>query len=169
MLLPSVRVVVCVPSPALLGICSRPTANGEGDALSAPWSFSEEPDPATAVPNEPTPLGRELGVQLARLVDIEAEKLREKFPDAPGPCNECAGTAGTLPNGCGETLMDLIKCSVEGVPFYCHKAKNPDGSPRVLCHAWSALVGSACGGIPLARIVAKAAARALGTPPTGEP
>lgn len=106
-----------------------------------PWAFSEEPNPATAVPNAPSPEGRELGRQVARLVAIEDEKQRARVPNMPPACNECAGTLGTLPNQCAETLMDLIKCAVEGVPFYCHKGIAEGEAPKALCRAWAAMQG----------------------------
>lgn len=115
--------------------------------MKAPWDFSEEPAPESAVPNLPTPEGRELGAQVARLVDIEAAKQREQFPKMPPGCNECAGTAGTLPNGCAETLMDLIKCATEGVPFWCHKGIGEGEAPRALCRAWVVLQGGDLAGI----------------------
>lgn len=84
----------------------------------APWDFSPEPDPAspTVRPNLPTDEGRALGRELARLCDGEAAA----HPDAPERCHDCAFRLGTPPNGCAPTLMDAMKCAIEGEPFLCH-------------------------------------------------
>jgi hypothetical protein len=109
-----------------------------------PWGFSDAPSGEDAgVPNVPTPEGRLLGAELARLADIEEEHLRERFPRAHRRCGECAFRAGTDPNGCVETLMDAVKAIVEGVPFYCHKKFAPDGSPELLCAGFALLVSHA--------------------------
>jgi hypothetical protein len=107
-----------------------------------PWDFSEPPAcDADAVPNEPTPEGRILGEQLARLADVEEARLREKFPHMHHRCGDCAFRAGTVPNGCPETLMDAVKALVENVPFYCHK-KLDDGKPVLLCAGYGMLAGA---------------------------
>lgn len=93
------------------------------------------------MPNVPTPEGRALGEQLARLCDIEEARLREQFPKMHRRCGDCALRLGTDPNGCAETLMDVVKGVVEGVPFYCHKAM-PNGEPKLLCAGYAAIVGS---------------------------
>lgn len=86
----------------------------------------------TMVRNRPTPVGRMLGVELARLADkaeIDALKL---FPNQKHRCRTCAFRKGTVPNGCESTLMDAIKCVMERVPFMCHESKdNAD-----LCMGW---------------------------------
>lgn len=113
-----------------------------------PWDFSEPPsadDPG--VPNEPTPEGRMLGAQLARLADIEEERLRERFPKMHRRCGDCALRLGTVPNGCPETLMDVVKGLVEHVPFYCHQ-KLDDGNPVLLCAGYMMLVGADVGLAP---------------------
>lgn len=106
-----------------------------------PWSFSEPAGVEDGTPNLPTPEGRLLGEQLARLCDIEEARLRETFPNAHRRCGDCALRLGTDPNGCAETLMDLVKCVVEAVPFYCHQAMT-DGKPRVLCAGYAALANT---------------------------
>lgn len=107
-----------------------------------PWEFSEPSAEGDGVPNAPTPEGRLLGEQLARLADHEEAILRERFPHAHRRCGDCALRAGTTPNGCAETLMDVVKALVEHVPFYCHKAMTPDGEPRVLCAGYAILAGT---------------------------
>jgi hypothetical protein len=87
----------------------------------------------TLVPNRPTAQGRGLGKQLAMMADkAEAEftKLHGKTKER---CRSCAFRGGTLPNGCEETLMDAIKCVMEGEPFYCHETKGDD---KPLCAGW---------------------------------
>jgi hypothetical protein len=79
------------------------------------------------IPNVATPEGRELGRQMARLCEVE---LRGK-PDRR--CGTCAFRAGDHPaNGSPATLMDALKCALEGTPFYCHEADRP-------CAGWSAM------------------------------
>jgi hypothetical protein len=115
-----------------------------------PWEFSEPPasnDP-TALPNVPTPEGRLLGAELARLADAEEARLRERFPRLHPRCNDCAFKAGTDPNGCPETLMDAVKALVECVPFYCHKKFDADGSPKRLCAGYAILAGAKREGVP---------------------
>lgn len=81
-------------------------------------------------PNLPTSEGRALGTELARLCDGEARSR----PEEPDRCRTCAFRAGTAPNGCVPTLMDALKCAMEGVPFYCHES--PCGEPTRLCAGW---------------------------------
>lgn len=82
----------------------------------------------------PTPEGRVLGEQLARLTEVEMVKLRAKFPGHLEPCGTCAFRRGTVPNGCPTTLMDAIKCAVEGDTFYCHEHRK--GEPMQACTGW---------------------------------
>lgn len=84
--------------------------------------------------NVPTPEGRQLGAQLARLADkSEAEMLAEQGM-APVRCKSCAFRLGTFPNGCPTTVMDALKCVMEAVPFYCHcSPRNQQGFHSGLC------------------------------------
>lgn len=107
--------------------------------MSLPWSFSEAAPEGEGHPNLPTPEGRLLGAELARLCDIEEARLREQFPRLHPRCDDCALRAGTDPNGCPETLMDVIKCISESVPFYCHKGVL-DGEPKRLCAGFAICV-----------------------------
>lgn len=80
-----------------------------------------------------TPAGRLAGFQTARLIEpAVADLVRHGEPDER--CKSCAGTYGTVPNGCLQTQLDLTKCIVEDVPFLCHQADRK-GWP---CHAWFA-------------------------------
>lgn len=79
--------------------------------------------------NRPTPEGEELGRELVRLIEPDVKRLEaEGVPDAR--CSSCAFRLGTIPNGCPTTLMDALKCIMEGDPFYCHMGDKP------LCHGW---------------------------------
>jgi hypothetical protein len=62
-----------------------------------PWEFSRPPAAGERmVPNVPTPEGRALGKEIARLTQIGFAKMKRDFPDAPGPCAECAFVEGSL-------------------------------------------------------------------------
>lgn len=77
--------------------------------------------------NVPTPEGRELGRHLARLCDAELAGKRDDR------CATCALRAGNhVANGSPETLMSVLKCAMEGDPFWCHERSGP-------CHGWLAL------------------------------
>lgn len=77
--------------------------------------------------NRPTDLGRKLGEQLARLCDNAEATTMTLHPR----CKTCAFRAGSIPNGCETTLMDAVKCSMEGdTKFMCHERP---GKP---CSGW---------------------------------
>lgn len=81
-----------------------------------------------------TPEGRLAGFNMARIVEPAVQTLaREGEPDER--CKSCAGTYGTVPNGCLQTQLDFMKATVEGVPFLCHQADRK----RMPCHAWYAV------------------------------
>lgn len=103
----------------------------------APWDYTEAPVSGEPVMiNEPSPEGAVLGEQLARLADqAEVEDLK-RFPDQLPRCDDCAFRKGTRPNRSMDTLMDAVKCIVEGRPFYCHKGIPEDGKPKRLCSGW---------------------------------
>ena len=76
----------------------------------------------TKVRNRPTPEGRELGAHIARLCDQEEAKQAKMLrPTIPERCRTCAFRAGTVPNGCGPSLMDALKCAAGGGDFLCHE------------------------------------------------
>lgn len=75
--------------------------------------------------NEPEFAGYELGFHLARFADT-APQIAER-------CFTCAFRQGTDPNGCVTTVMDAMKCVMEGVPFYCHER------PTKLCGGYVVL------------------------------
>lgn len=90
------------------------------------------------IPNRPSPEGRMLGEQLARMCDIE----EKKFPNHAQRCKSCAFRAGTVPNGCLPTVMDALKATMEGEPFMCHQHFDKDGNPTELCAGAAILLGS---------------------------
>lgn len=73
--------------------------------------------------------GRALGEQMARMYDIAAKRLGDEA-DEGERCKTCAFRAGTVPNGCAQTQLDISKCVAEGIPFYCHQHQGE------LCHGW---------------------------------
>ena len=80
-----------------------------------------------------TPEGRAAGFSTARLVEpAVADLVRQGERDER--CKSCAGTLGTVPNGCLQTQLDFVKAVAENVPFLCHQADRK-GWP---CHAWYA-------------------------------
>lgn len=76
-----------------------------------------------------SPEGKALGEQMARLFDIAERRLGEEA-DPDERCKTCAYRAGTVPNGCAQTQLDISKCTAEGIPFYCHQHQGQ------LCHGW---------------------------------
>lgn len=87
--------------------------------------------------NAPTPEGRSLGAHLARFADRAEEKLRDRMAarnvDKPVPerCQSCAFRDGTLPNGCPTTVMDAVKCLMEGDTFLCHASPVDEAGAHV--------------------------------------
>ena len=108
-----------------------------------PWDFSIPDTPDTGVPNLPSPQGAELGRELARLTDAAEAEALAQFPNQLPRCDDCAFRLGTPPNRSTATLMDALKCVVEGVPFYCHKGVDEDKGrgPTRLCGGWVSLAG----------------------------
>lgn len=97
----------------------------------------------TLIPNRPSEEGRALGKEMARLTDLaEAEDLK-RFPKQRWRCGTCAFRLGTIPNGCTATMMDAVKCMVEGLPFMCHESpKGRSGEPTQVCAGWMAGQGA---------------------------
>lgn len=95
------------------------------------------------IPNHPSPEGRVLGEQLARLTDKAEPALRAQFPNHKERCKRCAFTQGTVPNGCLPTVMDVLKCVIDDIPFHCHQQFDDSGVPTDLCAGW-VIASSAC-------------------------
>lgn len=75
--------------------------------------------------------GRALGTVSAKLYDRGRARLvseglgRLNLPTMrDDKCASCACTAGTVPNGCLQTQLDLLKSVAEGKPFLCHAPKD---------------------------------------------
>lgn len=83
------------------------------------------------IPNRPSPLGIEAGVELARLTETT------HHPALMDRCNSCAFRAGTIPNGCAETVNAAIECLQTGETFYCHQIPN-GAEPSKPCAGWLA-------------------------------
>ena len=82
------------------------------------------------VPNLSTEDGRALGMELARLCDIEAKRN----PSVRKRCKTCAFRPGNhLANGSSATLMTALKCVMERTVFQCHEIDRP-------CAGWRLLV-----------------------------
>jgi hypothetical protein len=90
----------------------------------------------TLVRNRPTPEGKLAGAQIARFTDKAEVLVRKQFPNHAERCKSCAYRAGTIPNGCPDTVIDATKCAFEGRPFYCHERFNEDGTPQDFCAGW---------------------------------
>lgn len=85
-----------------------------------------------------SPEGRAMGKSAARLAELGYARLRALgLADAKATalradmCKSCACRPGTVPNGCLQTQMDLLKAAAEGKPFQCHAPR--DGK---LCAGW---------------------------------
>lgn len=78
--------------------------------------------------------GAELGEILARWCDDAEPKARLRSPELPPRCNSCAFRRGAhLANGSPATLMDALKCVIEGREFECHEPRR-EGAP---CSGWA--------------------------------
>lgn len=112
--------------------------------MAPPEVVSKEPFPVVAIKLDQatrdhkrvSPIGRAVGEQLVRLTEPVIAKLAAEG-DEDERCKSCAFRAGTVPNGCAQTMLDVMKCVIEQKPFYCHVEKYADGSEKV-CHGWFA-------------------------------
>lgn len=82
-----------------------------------------------------SPEGRALGVQMADMADRATAFLHQRDGEDDERCKSCAFTHGTVPNGCLQTQMDVMKSVVEKIPFFCHQSDRK-GWP---CHGWYAV------------------------------
>lgn len=86
-----------------------------------------------------SPTGRAMGKSAARLAEMGQARLTALGLDgvaAPGlrgdMCKSCACRPGTVPNGCLQTQLDLLKAAADGKPFLCHAPM--DGR---ICAGWA--------------------------------
>ncbi|XXQ53870.1 hypothetical protein ACA040_002552 [Xenophilus aerolatus] len=83
-----------------------------------------------------SPEGRAIGANMVRLVEPVIRHLKAHGePDER--CKSCAFRAGTVPNGCLQTMMDATKAAVEQTLFLCHVDRYASGE-RKLCAGWLA-------------------------------
>lgn len=81
--------------------------------------------------------GAELGREMARLTDNAEPAARLKVPEIPPRCASCALRAGRhLANQSPATLLDVTKCILGNIPFYCHEPHR-EGE---LCSGWAMLM-----------------------------
>lgn len=73
---------------------------------------------------------------MAKAADIGSAIL-EKMGEPVECCKTCAFRRGTVPNGCAQTQMDVMKAVLEGKPFMCHVNKISGGG-RDICQGWFA-------------------------------
>lgn len=86
--------------------------------------------------NRVTLEGRQCGERLSRMTDSEVGKLiAEGEWTEDERCVSCAFRHGTVPNGCPQTQLDVLKCVMEHEPFYCHMT-DPVGTE--VCSGWFA-------------------------------
>lgn len=100
-------------------------------------------DSEVLVPNRPTDLGRQMGAEIGRLT----ETVIAKTSTSDDRCKTCAFRAGTLPNGCEETVMDAMKCVLERRVFMCHQTFNASGKPTEVCDGWR-IASESVNGLP---------------------
>lgn len=113
-----------------------------------------------------TPQGQAMGRSAVRLAELGRARLVAMGLDAvkaPGlrdeMCKTCACRPGTVPNGCLQTQLDLLKAAAEGQPFLCHAPK--DGR---ICAGWAS-VRAQLGATPLpAAVMALLAKREYSAP-----
>jgi hypothetical protein len=93
-----------------------------------------------------SPEGKQLGRISAALQQrghrrLDAAGLTgHKWPGARSTmCASCACRPGTVPNGCMQTQMDLLKAVADGEPFLCHAPR--DG---LLCAGWMGARAAHC-------------------------
>jgi hypothetical protein len=108
---------------------------------------SNEADP-TQNHRRVSPEGKAMGATIALMYDKAFKKLR--LSDTQDRrCKSCAFRKGTVPNGCVQTMMDVIKCLAEGHPFCCHSPNNREP----------------CAGAEVVRTAIVLTARSRGYPP----
>lgn len=84
-----------------------------------------------------SPEGKKLGALAAQLADGECATLARDGEDDER-CKSCAFRAGTVPNGCLQTQLDVMKAVAEDIPFMCHQHLDARGQPSKVCHGWFA-------------------------------
>jgi hypothetical protein len=83
--------------------------------------------------------GVEISLMISKIVEPEIQKLVEQGePDER--CATCAFKHGTIPSSCHQTMLDAVKCLLEGKPFHCHAKTIGAGEllEAQVCHGWYA-------------------------------
>jgi hypothetical protein len=80
--------------------------------------------------NRVTREGREMGANMARLADAECAALAVNHDEPDDRCRTCAFRAGTVPNGCMQTMGDATKAVID---------KDGKGRYDRICHGWFAV------------------------------
>lgn len=83
-------------------------------------------------------VGKRAGAFMAQLADAEIAALAREG-DVDERCKSCAFRAGTVPNGCAQTQLDIQKAITEDVPFMCHCYRDKGGKPNRICYGWFAV------------------------------
>ena len=85
-----------------------------------------------------TPQGQAMGRNTAHMASMGERLLKDQGLAAMNlpmlrddMCKSCAAKSGTVPNGCIQTQLDLLKAAAEGTPFLCHSPH--DGR---MCAGW---------------------------------
>lgn len=90
-------------------------------------------------PNRVTPEGRKVGEWISRRCDTEVGKLiAEGEWDKDERCASCAFRYGTVPNGCPQTMLDVVKSVMEKQTFSCHVARDGYEAGVHPCMGWFA-------------------------------
>lgn len=95
-----------------------------------------KPAPRLMDPARVTPEGRLLGAKLVEWFEPHIEDL-VALGNPDKRCKTCAFRAGTIPNGCPQTQMQVLKCVLEQDEFHCHSRHDEQGEP-MLCYGWVA-------------------------------
>lgn len=104
-----------------------------------PWDFSQEAEPGERgiPPSERvSEQAAELGRRLERMAKLGDGLLIEQGIEVPEPCTTCAFRAGSVPSQCDDTVMDALKCVLEGVPFLCHEPRKGSRTIDRACFGW---------------------------------
>lgn len=99
-----------------------------------PKNETKEKMDATKDHSRVSPEGKALGERMARIADKACARLAAQG-EADERCKTCAFRAGTVPNGCMQTQLDVLKAVVEDEPFLCHHDKRN----HTMCHGWFAV------------------------------
>lgn len=101
-------------------------------------SFAAPPCSAPREHNRVSPEGKKMGEQMARLCDRESKKfIAEGEWTEDERCASCAFRLGTVPNGCLQTQLDVMKAVMEHEAFFCHMVDTPGTK---VCAGWFASV-----------------------------